>query len=46
MGFPSKKRLTLAKVLEILAFFSKDDEKDPMKFPTPPQEGDNILSEE
>ena len=46
MSFPSKKRLTLANVLEILAFFSEDDEKDRMKFATPPQEGDNILSEE
>ena len=51
MSFPSKKRLTLAEVLENTDFFTDDDEKDPMKsettiFVTPPQEADNELSEE
>ena len=48
MSFPSKKRLMLGEVLENLDFFTKDDEKGPMKsmFVTPPQEADNELSEE
>ena len=51
MRFPSKKRLTLAEVLENTNFFTEDDEKGPMKsdstiFVTPPQEADNDLSEE
>ena len=42
MSFQSKKRLTLAEVLENLDFFIEDDEKDPMKsetiiFVKPPQ---------
>ena len=51
MSFPSKKRLTLAEVLENIDFFTEDDEKGPMKsettiFVTPPQEADDNLSEE
>ena len=51
MSFPSKKRLTLAEVLENIDFFTEDDEKGPMKsettiFVTPPQEADKNLSEE
>ena len=51
MSFPSKKRLTLAEVLENIDFFTEDDEKGPMKsettiFVTPPQEADDDLSEE
>ena len=51
MSLPSKKRLTLAEVLENIDFFTEDDEKGPMKsetttFVTPPQEADNDLSEE
>ena len=51
MSFPSKKRLTLAEVLEKIDFFTDDDEKGPMKsettiFVTPPQEADKDLSEE
>ena len=51
MSFPSKKRLTLAEVLENIDFFTEDDEKGPMKsettiFVTPPQEADKDLSEE
>ena len=50
MSFQSKKRLTLAEVLENLDFFTEDDEKDPMKsetiiFVKPPQVI-NDLSEE
>ena len=42
MSFPSKKRLTLAKVIENIEFFTEDDEKGQMKsettiFVTPPQ---------
>ena len=42
MSFQSKKRLTLAEVLENLDFFTEDDEKGPMKsetiiFVKPPQ---------
>ena len=42
MSFPSKKHLTLAKVIENIEFFTEDDEKGPMKsettiFVTPPQ---------
>ena len=51
MSFPSKKRLTLAEVLENIDFFTEDDGKGPMKsettiFVTPPQEADDDLSEE
>ena len=51
MSFPSKKRLTLAEVLENIDFFTEDDGKGPMKsettiFVTPPQEADKNLSEE
>ena len=51
MSFPSKKRLTLAEVLENIDFFTEDDEKGPMKsettiFVTPLQEADDDLSEE
>ena len=51
MSLPSKKRLTLAEVLENIDFFTEDDEKGPMKsettiFVTPPQEADDNLSEE
>ena len=51
MSLPSKKRLTLAEVLENIDFFTEDDEKGPMKsettiFVTPPQEADDDLSEE
>ena len=50
MSFPSKKCLTLAKVLENLDFFTGDNEKGPTKsettiFVTTPQEEDNDLSE-
>ena len=50
MIFPSKKRLTLAEVLENIDFFTEDVEKGPMKsettiFVTPPQKADNDLSE-
>ena len=51
MSFPLKKRFTLTEVLENIDFFTKDDEKGPMKpettiFITPPQEADDDLSEE
>ena len=51
MSFPSKKRLTLAEILENIDFFTEDDEKGRMKsettiFVTPPQEADDDLSEE
>ena len=51
MSLPSKKRLTLAQVLENIDFFTEDDEKGPMKsettiFVTPLQEADVDLSEE
>ena len=51
MSLPSKKRLTLAKVLENIDLFTEDDEKGPVKsettiFITPTQEADNDLSEE
>ena len=43
MSFPSKKRLTLAEVLENIDFFTEDDGKGPMKSETiifirPPQD--------
>ena len=51
MNFPSKKRLTLAEVLENLDFSTEDDEKDPMKSATtvsltPPLEEYSDLPEE
>ena len=51
MNFPSKKRLTLAEVLENLDFSTEDDEKGPVKSATtvsltPPLEEDSDLPEE
>ena len=51
MNFPSKKRLTLAEVLENLGFSTEDDEKGPVKSATtvsltPPLEEDSDLPEE